>query len=104
MAIENTNTPDQQTLNTQSASLTPRDIEKINQLFLCSATLASQIEQLARDILHNEASTAALSVAMETLAQKVGFMSDQGSKIVGDPGVRGGAEAWLLPPLFHKSH
>ena len=93
-------------MNTQNAtqvSLTPHDIKKINDLFLCSATLASQIEQLARDILLNEASTAALSVALETLAQKVGFMSDQGSRIVGDPGVRGGAEVWLLPPRFHKS-
>lgn len=102
-------------MNTQTVTQVPlqsHDIEKIKQLFNSSAMLAGEIESLAQIVLlaaapsdlPEEITLGNLSVMLETLAQKVGFLCDQGSKIVGDPCFRGGAEAWLLPPVFTEKH
>lgn len=91
------------------------EIEQAKALFNEAATLAESVMNLANSIVvadsePSEAEVCGVTVSRlattaRELAAKIGWVSDHGHKILGGGlGVRGSAENWLLPPIYHMAN
>jgi hypothetical protein len=76
----------------------------LDHIFNSIAELADMLGVLGAklvDAVEGEGADEALIV--RHLADKVGWMADHGSALVGGYQLRGGAAQWMLPPAFHST-
>jgi hypothetical protein len=65
------------------------------------ATTAAQIRELARDVGMGAESSGQLAGAIQSLAERIGWMADLVSAGVPNGAVLlGGPEAWMMPPAY----
>jgi hypothetical protein len=65
------------------------------------ATTAAQIRELARDVVMGAESSDQLAGAIQSLAERIGWMADLMSAGVPNGAVLlGGPEAWMMPPAY----
>lgn len=90
---------------------TAQELRKADAIFIETAALASCIANLANLIIENApfslpdpqeiVSSHQLALAIENLANKIGWLSDRGGALISDAtGLNGDAESWLMPPNF----
>lgn len=96
--------------NSTTPTPTNEDIKRIEAILAKIANLATQTQSVLRGAVEqlpwDETSTAGYLVgAADELAAQIGWSADRASELLngGCPGVRGGAEQWLLPPVYHEA-
>ena len=79
-------------------------IKQAEAIFAKIASLMSAVEHLAIDQIDAAVNEEAASkcVAIRELASQAGWLAEVGGGKLGGGGYRGGAEEWMLPPVYHE--
>ena len=89
---------------TMLSEVTPASIMQVGLILNSIADLASAVEQLACQRINDEGvkSKVAELMAIQSMAQQIGWFADLGAEKIGAGASFGDAEYWSLPPAYHE--